>query len=156
MITIKTTNFRISIAATLVWAALVCAGIGVHARPKNQAAENACLDAYDVCYNNCKGKADVCYSNCDTVYLHCLRGAGVVTGSVQLRKHPFRPERAVVAPNLSNSTATSGKGPAPTTTPNKRNPTSSKKPSPTPSPKMDNQASSRSGSPTPTPKKDHH
>src|SRR5947209_8291787 len=82
-------------------------------RPKNQQAENACDDAYNVCYNNCKGRADVCYSNCDTVYLHCLRGANVIAanGSATLKSHPTAPTPtprigASVHPVLTGSATT--------------------------------------------------
>lgn len=67
--------FQLGLSVALVVVGLNSDALG---RPRSgQAAEDACLDAYNMCYNNCKGKPDVCYSNCDTVYEHCMHGAGV-------------------------------------------------------------------------------
>jgi hypothetical protein len=77
-------------AVIIAFFAVVSVGL---TRPKSQEGENACDNAYDVCYNNCKGKADVCYSNCDTVYLHCLKGANVIAANANapLKSHPVNP-----------------------------------------------------------------
>src|SRR4051812_34907929 len=143
---------RIFIAATLLLPALICMrlfGAPVDTTQQNQPAEDACLHAYDVCYNNCKGRADVCYSNCDVAYKHCMHGAGV--DFAQLKKHPRQPPQAV-APN---------KGGLPTATPRKGPGNISKLPKSSPTPQSSATIppvllkKSDSSTPTPTPKKSH-
>ena len=149
MITAKTT--KVWIVTPLIGAALIGAGISAHGRPKNESAENACLDQYDVCYNNCKGKSDVCYSNCDTVYEHCMHGAGT-PGFIKVRKHPRSGQEAAPHQGLSSSTAT----PKTTVTvpPTNFDAAAAKKQSSSAT-KTDNATSTRYVSPTPTPKKSH-
>jgi hypothetical protein len=104
-------------AVIIVWLALISVAL---TRPKGGIeAENACLDQYNNCYGNCKGKPDVCYSNCDTVYLHCLHGAGTITTepSRKLKKHPVTGGTSATNKNAANSSNKSS--PTPTATPKK-------------------------------------
>jgi hypothetical protein len=150
-------KIRTYLAATLISAALICLvfGTGKDGTTTRQEADNACLNFYNNCYGNCKGKPDVCYTNCDTIYLGCLRRAGIIREAV-LHQHPTGgaapPSKA--GPNSTPTPTPPRKYPV-KGPPRKLGPTSSSTPSATAKPILLAKPKP-TPSPKPTPKKSDH